>query len=187
MRSSNHNLGIANGADECALPPSFSATSDSSSTPLSHPDFTTAVRSALRRWEGFQACLLVATGAGSSEGGAWLTPRTAAAVCESAATIGRPFKATGHPNDSGGRLREFPGTCGPNHPREMTAAGACVSAAPLASAVRGPSLHPGRLPLCRLSDGPPARRAAWLPFRPSAYAATAAIGLGAYAASPASS
>ena len=163
MRSSNHNLGIANGADECALPPSFSATSDSSSTPLSQPDFTTAVRSALRRWEGFQACLLVATGAGSSEGGAWLTPRTAAAVCESAATIGRPFKATGHPNDSGGRLREFPGTCGPNHPREMTAAGACVSAAPLASAVRLPvvrlSIQVGcRCAVCQMARPPVERR-----------------------------
>ena len=118
---------------------------------------------------GIQACLLVATGAGNGDWGAWLTPRTAAAACESAATIDRPFKAAGRPIDSGQRLREFIGFYVRISPREMTAAEACVSAAPLASAVCPsvrPSLHPGRLPLCRLSDGPPARRAAWLPFRP---------------------
>ena len=72
MFSSNHNLGIADTADECALPhslppPLSSATSDISSTPLSRPGLATAVRSALRRSGGFQACLLVATGAGSGE------------------------------------------------------------------------------------------------------------------------
>lgn len=70
MLTSNHNLGIADEADECDLPPSLpSATSDISSTPLSQPDLAPAVCSAIRRSEGCQACLLVATGDGSSEWG----------------------------------------------------------------------------------------------------------------------
>ena len=111
--------------------------------------------------------------------------------------IGRPLKAEGRPDDCGPGFRDFPQTCGLNHPREMTAAEACVSAAPLAfafpavrpSAVRRPSLHPGRPPLrCCQSDGQPARP----PARPPSGVATvssayAGAAVGAYVASPASS
>ena len=127
MFSANHNLGIADTADECALPPSLplslppppiSAALHSLGPVSQRPS---APRFAVRM--DFRPACWWRRAPAAASGGAWLTPRTAAAVCESSATIGRPFKATGHPNDSGGRLREFPGTCGPNHPREMTAAG----------------------------------------------------------------
>ena len=152
MFSSNHNLGIADTADECALPPSLplslppppiSAALHSLGPVSQRPS---APRFAVRM--DFRPACWWRRAPAAASGGAWLTPRTAAAaaaaaaaVCESAATIGRPFKAAGRPTDSGQRLRESEGTCGENHPREMTAAEACVSAAPLAS-VRGPSVRP---------------------------------------------
>ena len=111
---------------------------------------------------GIQACLLVATGAGNGDWGAWLTPRTAAAACESAATIDRPFKAAGRPIDSGQRLREFIGFYVRISPREMTAAEACVSAAPLASAVCPSvrlSIQVGcRCAVCQMARPPAERR-----------------------------
>ena len=97
-------------------------------------------------------------------------PRTAAlaaaaaAVCESAETIrpGRP----GAPPISGRGCAIFrePApeiTC----ERRWLRGASFVRPIGRRPSVR-PSLHPGRLPLCCLSDGPPARRAARLPFRP---------------------